>query len=178
MEVTDLAETKLRPHNTVVRNSRGKELARTSYLELYEEIREVAIANATIRFDARIEGMQDDKDKVQVMLDGGEFLEADLLIGADGLMSTVRKAYWGEHEKCTEGLGYYYATYEVEMANGLPDYCQTYNTTGHFDVLFAPAKARVAALHVWRADLFGHPKADDKKYNVIRAAVAEKKNPT
>lgn len=189
--VKDLAETKLWPSDTVLRDSRGRELARTSYKELYEDIQEVATRrgdlevaiakalppSATIRFDARVDSVRDDTGNASVELEGGEVLEGDLLVGADGLMSMVRKAYWGKHETCTEGLGYYYATYEVDVEHGLPDYCQSYTAAGHLDVLFAPRKDNAVALHIWRADLAGQRPTDSQKYDIIRSAMAKKTNP-
>lgn len=62
------------------------------------------------------------------------------------------------------------------MDNSLDSYCQTYSASGHMDVLYAPRKNRVAAVHIWRD---GHTKTispTDLKYEVLRK-VTSKKNP-
>jgi 2-heptyl-3-hydroxy-4(1H)-quinolone synthase len=49
----------------------------------------------TVRFGARVVGLDVGPDRVGVRLESGERLEADLLVGADGLRSLVRHAVFG-----------------------------------------------------------------------------------
>jgi salicylate hydroxylase len=49
-----------------------------------------------IRLGARVVGVSEDRDHARVRLESGEEVEADLVIGADGLRSTVRAALFGE----------------------------------------------------------------------------------
>jgi 2-polyprenyl-6-methoxyphenol hydroxylase-like FAD-dependent oxidoreductase len=49
----------------------------------------------TVRFDARVVGLDVRPDRVGVRLEGGERLEADLLVGADGIHSAVRHVVFG-----------------------------------------------------------------------------------
>jgi len=49
----------------------------------------------TVRFGARVVDLEVRPDRVGVELEGGERLEADLLVGADGIRSLVREAVFG-----------------------------------------------------------------------------------
>jgi 2-polyprenyl-6-methoxyphenol hydroxylase-like FAD-dependent oxidoreductase/acetyl esterase/lipase len=51
-----------------------------------------------VRLDARVVGFEERPNGVTVRLDGGEEVEGDLLVGADGLRSRVRAALFGEEE--------------------------------------------------------------------------------
>ena len=54
-----------------------------------------ARVTASFRLGARIDGLEQDAEGVRVRLQGGEVLEADAVIGCDGLRSAVRGALWG-----------------------------------------------------------------------------------
>lgn len=191
MNLKDLPTTPYMHSHSVIGDSRGKIILRLPFSDIHEGVDIVATCrgdlaralaaalpeSATIRFDARIDSMQDHPDKqAEVELEGGEVIEGDLLIGADGNLSMVREAYW-EGEKWAEVLGYWYSTYEVTMDHMLGSFVQSYSASGHIDVLTAPAKDRVAALHIWRDDHIKPPQPTEMKYDVIRR-VTSKKNQT
>lgn len=173
--------------NSVIKDSHGKEILRLPFRKIYGLVDVVATSrgdlalalaaalpdNVTIRFGARLDTVYEDGNKMYVDLEGGETIEADILIGADGANSTIRDAYW-EGEKYLEDLGHWFATYDVAMDNNLDHYCQTYSASGHMDVLYAPRKNRVAAVHIWRD---GHTKTispTDLKYDVLRNVTSKK----
>ncbi len=52
-------------------------------------------AGAEIRLDAPVAGVESGSDGARLRLENGETLEADLLIGADGVRSTVRDSLFG-----------------------------------------------------------------------------------
>ncbi|SPN96522.1 uncharacterized protein DNG_00048 [Cephalotrichum gorgonifer] len=177
--------------DSVLRDSRGKELSRAAYADLYDDINVVATRrgdlalaiykvlpeSATVRFGAQVDTMRDHLDRVEVVLDDGEVIWGDLLIGADGQASMVRELYW-EGEKWALPLGYWYAYYDADTDQGLPDYSQTYTSAGHSDVLFAPQKGCATALHIWREDHVKPPKDDELIYDLIQRVTAKSKNPT
>jgi salicylate hydroxylase len=63
--------------------------------DLQRLLRERAQQTATLRLGSRVEGIEQDADKVAVRLAGGETIDADAVIGCDGLRSAVRAALWG-----------------------------------------------------------------------------------
>lgn len=115
----NLANVPFKNSNSVIKDSHGKEILRLPYRSIYRLVDVVATSrgdlalalaaalpdNATIRFGARLDTIYKDGNKVRVDLEGGETIEADILIGADGANSTIRDTYW-EGEKCLEDLGY------------------------------------------------------------------------
>jgi salicylate hydroxylase len=56
-----------------------------------------------VRLDSRVERIEEGANGVTVHLAGGEAIEGDLLIGADGLRSTVRAHLYGEQEAVFTG---------------------------------------------------------------------------
>ncbi len=69
-----------------------------------------ALPDGTIRYGHEITSFTDTGDRVLVHLRGGEHVEADVLVGADGISSTVRRGLWGEqpirHQKLHLVAGY------------------------------------------------------------------------
>ena len=57
-----------------------------------------ALADGTIRFDARTAGIGQDTDGAWVTLESGETLRADAVIGADGIHSVVRESLLGPED--------------------------------------------------------------------------------
>ena len=55
-----------------------------------------ALPEDTIRYEHRVTSFTDAGDKVVLHLDGREDVEADVLVGADGINSAVRRGLWGE----------------------------------------------------------------------------------
>lgn len=52
-----------------------------------------------IRWGVQLETVHGDGERVHALLSDGERLEADLLVGADGVRSRVRQLAWGGHER-------------------------------------------------------------------------------
>ncbi|MET7481638.1 FAD-dependent oxidoreductase [Streptomyces sp. NPDC005538] len=51
---------------------------------------------------------------IRVTLTDGSVLDADLLVGADGLHSTVRAMVFGEEQRCVRHLGYHTAAFTFD----------------------------------------------------------------
>ena len=64
-------------------------------------------------FGNEIVGLQEDADGVQVQFKGGSERRFDLVIGADGLHSTVRRLAFGPQDLFENHLGYVVAAFEV-----------------------------------------------------------------
>jgi len=67
-----------------------------------------------VRFGAGVTGVEDLGDRVRVTPADGETLEADLLVGADGVHSTVRRLVFGEESRFSRHLGFHTAAFVFE----------------------------------------------------------------
>ncbi len=56
------------------------------------------VAPEDLKLNARVESFEEDEKGVKVYLDGGEVVEGDLLIAADGIKSKIRGALFGKDE--------------------------------------------------------------------------------
>jgi 6-hydroxynicotinate 3-monooxygenase len=76
---------------------------------LYRRMLE-AMLQGTIRYEHRVTSFADAGTKVIVHLEGRDDVEADVLVGADGINSVVRRGLWGEqpirHQKLHLVAGY------------------------------------------------------------------------
>jgi 2-polyprenyl-6-methoxyphenol hydroxylase-like FAD-dependent oxidoreductase len=64
----------------------------TSWKRLYDELKNV-FPNEGYRAGTTLESVEQDEDKITACFAGGERIEADLLVAADGLRSTVRAQF-------------------------------------------------------------------------------------
>lgn len=90
--------------------------------DLHAALQQVVLAQDTtgVMLDARAIGIAEYPDRVQVFFDGGRMAEAELVIGADGLRSLVRRHVIGEDEPQFTGQVAWRFTVPVErIAPGL-----------------------------------------------------------
>ncbi|MEU3985960.1 FAD-dependent monooxygenase [Streptomyces sp. NPDC026672] len=97
---------------------------------------------------------------VRVTLTDGSILDADLLVGADGIHSTVRALAFGEERRYVRHLGYHTAAFtfdDPEVHAELGDrFCVT-DTVGRQMGLYALRNGKVAAFAVHRTAEPGTP---------------------
>jgi 2-polyprenyl-6-methoxyphenol hydroxylase-like FAD-dependent oxidoreductase len=79
--------------------------------DLVQALHEVLAGGVTLRFGHTVERVTQHADGVTVQLDDGTDVEADLLIGADGVYSRVRALSFGPQERYVRPLGLHIATY-------------------------------------------------------------------
>ncbi|KPM42799.1 hypothetical protein AK830_g3732 [Neonectria ditissima] len=168
----------------VIRDNKGKELLRVAYKDIHGELDNHSVCRddlarilaralpetATIRFSETLEHALEVGDKIKATLKSGETIKADLLIGADGIRSSVRGMFW-EDEDCLEDLNYSYAVYDVEWKKKLEAGCVSFNSPGHLDILYSPRSNQLAALHIWRDE---HTEHQDRqlRFETLRRATA------
>ena len=73
---------------------------------------------STIRFGETVEAIDPAPDAVRVRLSGGLEMEADLLVGADGIRSSMRRLAFGPDALFVRALGYEMAAF---ILDGTPD---------------------------------------------------------
>ena len=81
-------------------------------------------------FDTRIEKLQQGDDAVEAVLADGTHLKADLVVGADGPHSTVRRLAFGPEEQFVKPLGGYNAWFTAPDSVGLDGWYLMYQAPG------------------------------------------------
>lgn len=74
-------------------------------------LRERAVAKVDLRYGCGITHIESSANGVRVTLTDGTVIGADLLVGADGIHSTVRRMVFGDEKKFLRYLGYHTAAY-------------------------------------------------------------------
>ncbi|MGW7687081.1 FAD-dependent monooxygenase [Kribbella sp. NPDC054772] len=93
---------------------------------LYEHSRE----QATYRFGDSIASLQEQADGVDVRFESGVEETYDLVIGADGMHSVVRRLAWPAEQVLEKHLGYYVGGWEVPNTLGISGDSLMYNVPG------------------------------------------------
>ncbi|TNC26476.1 FAD-dependent oxidoreductase [Amycolatopsis alkalitolerans] len=84
--------------------------------DLEQVLREALPVGVRLRFGTSLTGVRNEAGGVEVELAGGETIEADLLVGADGIHSTVRRLVFGPEREFFRYLGFHTAAFLVEDA--------------------------------------------------------------
>ncbi|MDT5093205.1 MAG: hypothetical protein QOH60_2568 [Mycobacterium sp.] len=85
---------------------------------------------AEYRFDTRITALEQTDDAVDVTLSDGTALTADLVVGADGPHSAVRRLAFGPEEEFVKPLGGYNALFTAPDTVGLDGWYLMYQAPG------------------------------------------------
>jgi 2-polyprenyl-6-methoxyphenol hydroxylase-like FAD-dependent oxidoreductase len=85
---------------------------------------------AEYRFNTRIDGLAQDDDGVEVTFADGSRTRADVVVGADGPHSTVRRLVFGPEEEFVKPLGGYNAWFTAPDTVGLDSWYLMYQAPG------------------------------------------------
>lgn len=94
---------------------------------------------AEYRFDTRITELDQDDDGVEAMLSDGTRVRADLVIGADGPHSAVRRLTFGPEEQFVRPLGGYHAWFTAPDHIGLAGWYLMYQAPGGLNASMRPS---------------------------------------
>lgn len=121
--------------------------------DLEQALRTSLPAAVELRYDSGVVAVEGNGDRVAATLSDGSVLEADLLVGADGIHSTVRRLVFGEESRFLRYLGFHTAAFlfkspEIHaVANGR--FCLT-DTVGRQMGFYGLRAGTVAAFAVHR----------------------------
>lgn len=117
-------------------------------------LRERVVNKVDMRHGCGIAYLENSTGGVQVTLTDGTVIGADLLVGADGIHSTVRRTVFGDEKKFLRYLGYHTAAYifdDPQIYGYLHNrFCLT-DTAGRQMGFYGLRDGRVAAFTVHRA---------------------------
>ncbi|MGH3948276.1 MAG: FAD-dependent monooxygenase [Pseudonocardiaceae bacterium] len=114
-------------------------------------LREQVMDTVDVRFGCSVTGIENSSEGVRVTLTDGSVLDADLLVGADGIHSTVRRMVFGDEERFIRYLGLHTAAFTFEdpaVYQQIGDsFCLT-DTTGKMMGFYGLRDGRVAVFTV------------------------------
>jgi 2-polyprenyl-6-methoxyphenol hydroxylase-like FAD-dependent oxidoreductase len=126
---------------------------------LYETIRDTV----PIRFSASIQQIDQAPDHVRVTFTDGTQETFDLVVGADGAHSNVRRLVFGDEAQFAVYLGYYFATFPVPDLNHFEDGAIICLEPNHQATVYPNHHGGYTALLVYRAQDAGHIAAAQRK---------------
>jgi 2-polyprenyl-6-methoxyphenol hydroxylase-like FAD-dependent oxidoreductase len=118
--------------------------------DLAAVLSEAAEQHAEFRFDDTITALHADTNGVDVDFDRAAAERFDLVIGADGLHSTVRRLAWGPESEFVSHLGVYVATLPLGEPAEDPDHAVLYNEPGRLASIH-PSRGDALAAFIFRA---------------------------
>lgn len=108
-----------------------------------------------VRFGASITSLDERPDGVRAVLEDGTAIECDLVVGADGLHSTVRALRFGPEERFLRSLGARVAAFLLDRSEHPliePGTSHSYTDVGRAAALASTGGDRIVAFLIHRAD--------------------------
>ncbi|MGV9852980.1 FAD-dependent monooxygenase [Streptomyces sp. NPDC003442] len=130
--------------------------------ELAQVLYHRGLPRTEYRFGDSITALEETLTGVQVTFRNGAPREFDLVIGADGLHSNVRRLAFGQEERYVRHLGYYAATWQLPNYLGLPPSSVGLNVPGRLAAVGADHRdpARAGAFFVFASTELRYDRRD------------------
>lgn len=135
--------------------STGNRMVSVQRGDLETVLRNALPGSAELRYSSEIETVDQSEAGVSVTLNNSERLEADLLIGADGIHSKVRSLVFGPETEFLRYLGYHVAAFVFEdeaMVRDLDGDFRMLTVPNRQMGLFATGPRTVAAFFAFKAE--------------------------
>jgi 2-polyprenyl-6-methoxyphenol hydroxylase-like FAD-dependent oxidoreductase len=153
------------PAETIYRDRRGRELLRLQHAHLLEEFPYIVLRRTDLlealfdiigegpefRFATQVTSIERGEQKTRVTLSDGSAIDADLVIGADGLRSRTREMLFGQDSQFVKSLGYRFAAYDVDDRMALGANFLAYASPGRISEFYSLPEGRLAVLQIWRS---------------------------
>ncbi|MDY6999525.1 MAG: FAD-dependent monooxygenase [Actinomycetota bacterium] len=153
-----------------LRDSLGGRLCSLMRPDLETVLRESLPSSVELRFGAALTGVADRGDQVHITLADGTALQADLLVGADGIHSTVRGLVFGRESMFLRYLGFHTSAFVFDAPH-IRDACRgrfaLTDTVGHEMGFYVLRDGQVAAFGVHRT---ADPTLPDDAREAVRSA--------
>lgn len=107
--------------------------------DLVDVLYQVTRDSVEYRFGQRISELRDVDDGVEATLSDGTVLHADLVVGADGPHSAVRRLAFGPEEKFAKPIGGYNAWFSAPDSVGLDGWYLLYQAPGGLNASMRPS---------------------------------------
>ncbi len=137
--------------------------------ELENVLYEHAKDHAEYRFSLSASNItQEDTGRVQVEFSDGRQEEFDLVIGADGLHSTMRCLAFDPGDVTRHYLGLQVAAYRLEDVAGLKNKFEYHMERDRYMVLYSKRDGSLGCVFVWRSDDKNAP-PPEQRWDVLKA---------
>jgi 2-polyprenyl-6-methoxyphenol hydroxylase-like FAD-dependent oxidoreductase len=107
--------------------------------DLVDVLYEATEKRVEYRFGTRVSALEQDDDGVDVTLSDGSRLRADLVVGADGPHSAVRRLVFGPEERFVKPLGGYHAWFTAPDTAGLDGWYLMHQAAGGLNASMRPS---------------------------------------
>lgn len=130
--------------------------------DLADVLYQATAAGTDYRFGTRIVDLEQSDDHVIATLSDGATVQADLVVGADGPHSAVRRLVFGPEEKFVHPLGGYNAWFTAPDTAGLDGWYLMYQAPGGLNVSMRPSHdpAKAKAGLAFRSDPISYDRSD------------------
>ncbi|MGH1427154.1 MAG: FAD-dependent oxidoreductase [Arenicella sp.] len=159
----------------------GKEILKFNYLKISKRIDWVTLTRAElakviyekvlqkiqIKFSTTLLSYQEKNDKVIARLSDGSELTADVLIGADGARSALRKQLFHEDEITIENLGYRVAAFNVRSKEDFKNNFMSYSEPSRLAQFFTFSKTHLTALYIWKDEAKGQVTTTEDQVTIL-----------
>jgi 2-polyprenyl-6-methoxyphenol hydroxylase-like FAD-dependent oxidoreductase len=107
--------------------------------DLVDVLYEATEKRVEYRFGTRVSALEQDDDGVDVTLSDGSRLRVDLVVGADGPHSAVRRLVFGPEERFVKPLGGYHAWFTAPDTAGLDGWFLMHQAAGGLNASMRPS---------------------------------------